>query len=194
MIPTADNHIRGGLLAHWLRRCVHLSIILVPFIYHFYPHWFSHASISARQCVLLILFLITIIEAIRLLGGWVWFGQRAYEKRRISSFAQGAWGIGLVILFLPFIYAVPVIASCAIGDPLLGELRRAGLSKFWVMFIGIISVGLIWWFCGIWLLFSPLWALVMAPITVLVEWPNLKWFDDNFLMLVVPLLILKIFG
>lgn len=100
--------------------------------------------------------------------------------------------MGLVILFTTPKFAIPIITAYAIGDPLLGELRETSLSKIWIAVIGVAVITGIWCFCSVWL-GTPLWlAFIMGPITVAAEWPCLKWIDDNALMQLVPLLIIRV--
>ncbi|MEC7278633.1 MAG: hypothetical protein VXV98_01155, partial [Candidatus Thermoplasmatota archaeon] len=82
----------------------------------------------------------------------------------------------------------PLIFSLAIGDPLLGELRRAGqenrTASMWATLVLI----------GVWSAFAVVmatpWVLVpvLPFICVASEWPRLRWIDDNATMLFIPLL------
>jgi len=76
-----------------------------------------------------------------------------------------------------------------LADPLLGEMRILIKSVLWVELLGLVFVLLIWWGCAYWFGISMWWGVLMAPITVGVEWLNLKWIDDNALMLLVPLAV-----
>ncbi|MBS0351263.1 MAG: hypothetical protein JSR33_08780 [Proteobacteria bacterium] len=118
------------------------------------------------------------------------FGQRDYERKRISAFTWGAVAMGLVLLFAPGKqFTVPIIAAYAIGDPLLGELRSSKLAKYWAFIAGVILVTGIWLAVHFWL-GTPIWySYFMGVITVAAEWPCLKWIDDNALMQLIPLLI-----
>lgn len=89
-------------------------------------------------------------------------------------------------------YAIPIIWSCAIVDPLLGELRRTQLSRTWIVFIGIVVVMLIWGLASWWFKLDWLLVLLMGPLVVILEWPNFRWLDDNALVQLVPLLVILI--
>jgi hypothetical protein len=184
MAKNQRHQVKGGLVAHLFRRLVHLASIFVLWLYYHF---------GTPELVLGCLAVVLILELIRLNRGWSIFGQRPYEKGRLSAFAWSAMGIALVLLLLPEKrYAVPIICAYAIGDPLLGELRCAQLNKILVIIAGILVIAAIWY--GAHLYFgTPLWLLwVMAPLTVAAEWPRLSWVDDNFLMQAVPLLFILI--
>jgi len=134
--------------------------------------------------------LLAVLEAWRLCTGWIAFGQRSREARQISSFSWGLMSIFLVLLFAPGkAFAIPIIISCALGDPLLGELRRLRIAKLWVALIGLVFIAGLW-AVSTYYLGTPLWwAFVMGPFIVLCEWPNLSWIDDNAMMQLLPLLL-----
>lgn len=190
---TKHQYSQGGLAAHVFRRCVHLSILIVPWAYYQYGlHVAKLFSMSSDQLIGLCLAIILLAEILRLSMGWTVFGQRAYENYKISALAWGAIGIGLVLLFVHPHFAIPIIAAAALGDPLLGELRLIPLKKIWVIVLGIILISIIWWVASFWW-HIPAWLiLIMGPITVAAEWPCLKWIDDNGMILLVPLCVIKI--
>ena len=109
----------------------------------------------------------------------------------LAGFAASiALAIGVVLLTLhdhPEL-GYPLIFSLAIGDPLLGELRRAGhdnrTASMWATLVLI----------GVWSAFAVVmatpWVLVpvLPFICVASEWPRLRWIDDNATMLFIPLL------
>ena len=172
---------RGGWFGHWLRRALHVGMILVPWVYYTYA--------ISRWVVWILLFLVIFIEIIRLSLGIQLFGQRAHEAKRPSSFAWGAVSLFLVLLLTQAKFAYPIIAACALGDPLIGELRRFHFPTWLTALIGILLIAVLWLFAAWWLGTSWWWAVIMAPLTVIVEWPNLKWIDDNAMMQLVPLMI-----
>src|SRR5262249_4469210 len=150
-------------------------------------------GISLSQLVWACLAVILLLEALRLYQGWTVFGQRHYEQNHLSAFAWGAIGMALVLLFAPGKqFAIPIIAAYAIGDPVLGELRRAAVHTIVVVAIGICVISSIWWLAHI-KLGTPLWlAFLMGPLTVAAEWPCLRWIDDNALTQLVPLIVVTL--
>lgn len=170
-------------------------MLVLPLLY--YDHGQQIAglfSVSPRVFLLILLVLMVLIESLRLQTGLVFFGQRKHEARRISSFGWGMLGIALVLFLAPGpAFGIPIIWSLALGDPFLGEARR-WLPLWLAEVMGLLVVVLIWWFCAYWLGISMWWGVCLAPITVAVEWLNLKWVDDNVLMLLVPLAVVLIVG
>ena len=194
MVPLTDpkEHSVGGLWGHLLRRAVHLGMVAIPWVYY------EHAEDlgarlgmdSAEQFASALVLLLIVAEAVRLRTGVTVFGQRDYEATQVSALAWGALAIGVVLLTLsehPEL-GYPLIFSLAIGDPLLGELRRAGqgnrTASIWASLVLI----------GVWSAFAVVmdtpWVLVpfLPFICVASEWPRLRWIDDNATMLFIPLL------
>lgn len=194
-IPKNQHeYLHKGLTAHLLRRAIHLSsIFLLWFYYQYGISCANFLGVSLQQLVELCLGFVLTLELIRLRRGWLVFGQRSYEKNQISAFAWSAVGMALVLLFAPGkAFVIPIIAAYALGDPLLGELRRQKLPKMAVILIGIAVITGIWWLAYLqW--GTPLWTLfVMGPVTVAVECVCFPWIDDNALMQIIPLIIVLI--
>src|SRR5271170_3923561 len=116
MKPNLQYSTKGGSTAHWMRRALHLGMILIPWLYYTY-----HLS---PRVLWILLSVVVLLEVIRLTFGIQLFGQRIHEVKRVSSFAWGAVSLFLVLLFTTPQFAYPIIAGCAFGDPLVGELRR----------------------------------------------------------------------
>ena len=173
----------GGRLGHRLRRALHVVMLLVPILYYYYEAWLSNG-------LLIILLLVIATELWRLKKHYLFFGQRAHESTHLSSFAWGAIAMIVVLLLVPHaIYAIPIVAGCAIGDPLIGILKER-LPWYVVRPIAFLVIGFIWWVCR-YFMPLPIWfPWVVSAMTVLVEWPNFYWIDDNALMQVVPLMLL----
>jgi hypothetical protein len=123
----------------------------------------------------------------------VLFGQRLHEATHISAFAWTMLSLGIILLISPSVgYSIAIVATCAIVDPLLGEMRMDAINKSIVIVTGIVVALIIWLLCAHYYHF-PLWiACTLAPLSVAVELPNLKWIDDNALMLLVPLAIISL--
>ncbi|PHQ81078.1 MAG: hypothetical protein COB66_03180 [Coxiella sp. (in: Bacteria)] len=182
----------GGALGHWLRRGIHIAMIFIPVGYYYWgdiiASWFG---LLPQQFITVLLGLIIIGEMWRLKKGYVIFGQRQHEADHICSFAWGAISMCLVLLLVPQdIYAIPLVGGCALGDPIIGELKR--FIGWWAAaLVAMIVIGLLWWLCLRWMPQLPMWLpLLIAPITVLAEKPNLRWIDDNALMQLIPLMLL----
>lgn len=191
--PGQIEETVGGIRGHVLRRIFHILILFTPLIYYAYGSvvggWFA---LSAKQLLWAIIFISVVCEIFRIKFGWVLFGQRKREGKKISALTWGIVSVCLVLLLSPSkIYAIPIIWSCAIVDPILGELRRRLASK-WVIWIGIVCVMLIWWVATWWWGTPWLLALLMGPLIVGLEWPNFRWIDDNALMQLIPLFVIML--
>ncbi len=187
----------GGWRGHVLRRCVHVAALIIPLIY--YPYGSDMAAffhLSFRGFLWVIIGFNILFEVLRFTFGWTFWGHRQREKKLISSFAWSVLSICFVLMWAGKQYGIPIIASAALVDPLLGELRQTLLErKFVTTLIGVVVVMVIWWMAAV--CFGIDWrlALLMGPLTVMLEWPNFRWIDDNALMQLVPLLfILLLYG
>jgi hypothetical protein len=184
----------GGMRGHLLRRGIHLSMSLLPFIYFAYgEHVADAVGLSLDQLVASVLLVAMTGEGIRLRLGFTVFGQRDYEANQISALAWGAIGVGMVFLLAPTeAYAWPLILSLSLGDPLMGELRRKGMASRQVMLVSTLVLLVIW--LAAWAQFgTPLWmALLLAPVCMASEWPRLTYIDDNATMVLIPLALVLI--
>jgi len=181
MQTSHETTTKGGWIGHWMRRSIHVGMIFVPWLYYTY---------NIPPIILWIAFAVVLfLEIIRLSLGVQLFGQRTHEAERISSFSWGAASLFLVLLLTQPMFAYPIVAACAIGDPLMGELRRAHLPSWFVAAVGILLVAGLWLIAWWWLGTPWWWAIIMGPLAVASEWPNLKWIDDNATMQLVPLLL-----
>lgn len=172
---------RGGWLGHWVRRFLHVGMIVVPGLYYYFG--------VSRLALWVLLLLLIVLEMVRLVKGFQIFGQREHESKRISSFAWGAGALLIVLLFAPKMFAYPIVATCALVDPLMGELRRFQLSSWSVAVAGVLLTMLIWLLAWHWLMTPWWWAIIMGPLSVAAEWPQLKWIDDNAMMQLIPLVV-----
>ena len=183
-------HSVGGMYGHLFRRGFHVGMSILPFLYFEYGETISgYASMSELKFVSALIIALVTAEAVRLKFGITIFGQRDYESKQVSALAWGAFAIGLTFLTLSEYPELvwPLILSLSLGDPFLGEIRRAGLEPRSVFLIGTAFIMAIW--LATWsLVGTPIWlAFVMAPLCVAAEWPRLRWIDDNATMLLIPL-------
>lgn len=180
---------------HLLRRIIHICMLFLPFIYYFYGLTIAKwLSIPLDLLIIIPVSIILLLELLRLSLGWVVVGQRSYERKQLSAFTWGAISIAPILLFLPKEYGIPIVAAWALGDPLLGELRRLNFSTLFIVVVGIFFVEIIWLLAALLLGASPWIALLMGPVTVAAEWPNLKWLDDNAMMLLIPFFVVWVLG
>ena len=188
---SSYQYTKGGVAGHWLRRAIHLSMVVIPIIYYFWGRTVAHAwHIRDWALVLIFLDVVLLYEIARLFFGSIALGQREHERYHMSSFAWGAIGIAIALIAAGPL-AIAIVAGCAFGDPLLGELRQAKLPKLAVAAIGFTVIALLWWLCGVWLPLGYWWLpLVMSFTAVIAEYPCWTWIDDNALMMIAPTVVL----
>lgn len=145
--PDHVKHSVGGLGGHALRRGVHLSLAIIPYLYYWRGESVSGiVSLTPNQFVWLVFAIITVAELIRLKIGFTIIGQREYEARQLSALFWGAAGVCITLALAPQVgingaaLGSPLVWGLAFGDPVMGESRRAGLSKRGVFLMGLIAV------------------------------------------------------
>ena len=178
---------------HVLRRLVHMSSPIF-LIYYWLPEPLWAGGPGRQLGLVFALFVILVFESIRMTKQLNIIGMRPYESSRMSA---AAWaGIALVsaFLFFPFEVAAPAIFGMAWIDPLCGELRKRhsrlypNLPKIayfmLAMAIMIATVGLS---VGV-----VVAAALAALVAISVEKTKTRFLDDDFTMLVIPLIVIAI--
>jgi hypothetical protein len=140
------------------------------------------------------LFLTLIFESIRMTKQLNIIGMRPYESSRMSAAAWAGIALVFAFLFFPIEVTAPAIFGMAFIDPMCGELRKRN-SRFYpnlpklayfvlVMAIMIAIVGL-----SIGVVVA---AALAALVAISVEKTKTRFLDDDFTMLVIPLLVIAI--
>ena len=181
----------GGVRGQRFRRVIHLLMVVVPLVYYYL---LSSLTVPMQLRLILAVFyielLVLIIEGVRLAAGVLFFGQRAHERNQLSSFAASCTGLFLVLLFAPSpVIGVAIIASCAFADPFSGWLRARTRCVVRSILGTWLLVTLIWLICH-WYGGLPLYLCAfLPPIIALAEQCQQHYVDDNFLMMILPLLL-----
>ncbi len=190
------KHSVGGFGGHIFRRAIHLSMAIIPWLYYWHGEFIAGIfGINAIDFVILVLFAIIIFELIRLKIGFTIVGQREYEAHQLSALFWGVISVGVALILSPLVgvkgaaLGYPLILGLAIGDPVMGEARRADKDSKIVFISGLIVVYLAWLFSWNIIGTPLLFALIIPPIQVASEWPRLRWIDDNGTMVLFPLLV-----
>jgi dolichol kinase len=177
---------------HVCRRIIHLSGPLV-LIYYLMPDPFLW--VSRNGWVLMALPVILIMEAIRLSTGRVFFGLREYEGNRISAYAWGGMGVAIALILFPMPFAISSIIGVCWADPLIGEMRKRKKMRLYpalpLAVYFLIAVTCLLLFSDIKFLTVLILALAGSMAAIAIEKPKLS-IDDDFLMLVVPLLLMTL--
>ncbi len=173
------------------RRILH-SMAWIYLIFYLFP---THILGTHRKYFLLLLIILILsFEALRIYFGFKVFGMRSYEKRRIAAYAWATMAAAFALLFFPIHLTVLCLIGMGIVDPVIGEIKKYKSRLYpyipltlWFI-IGIIILTIFTEFDLIVILSL---SAVGAITAVGIENPKLL-IDDDFLMVVVPLVILRI--
>ncbi|MBU03838.1 MAG: hypothetical protein CMA58_02500 [Euryarchaeota archaeon] len=196
------SHSIGGFGGHAFRRLTHISMFTIPLLYYQSGNEIaSYVDLNSQQFVSLVCITILLIEAIRLKSGVVIIGQREYESTQISALAWGALSVSLVFLIVPEqnydglksgMYGMPLIFGLTFVDPLMGEIKRQKKDIKMAIIAGLLCSYSIWLGCSFWLDTPLIISILLAPLTVLGELPQVRYIDDNATMILFPLAALMI--
>lgn len=180
--------------AHIFRRIFHLCAPLF-LVYYLFPEDMWGLGISSSIFVVIILVIVLAFEGIRLATGRVFFGLRKYEKGRLSAYAWAGIAITLAFLFFPPVFVICAIVGMGWTDPLIGELRLRWKGAYpslplTVYFLIVMCCLLL--YSEINIIAAGFLACLASYSAVHVEAKKFKQVDDDFLMLIVPLLVLTI--
>jgi dolichol kinase len=181
-----------------LRRCLHCLIALSP-VYFLIP--VDLPVFGLRRWVLLIGFFAIVagVEAIRLAKGWTFIGLRPHEAHHIASFVWAAAGITLALWFFREDVAVAALVGMAFVDPLAGELRRVrpegtASTGLPILVYLAMSVAILYAYGRMSDLSIVVVSIIGATTAVAVERRKVRYLDDDFLMIIVPCLVMELFA
>jgi len=170
-----------------IRRAVHLSAPLF-LVYYFLPSPLWAGGPPREAGLLVVLVAVVVFELLRLRLGFRVPGMRGYERRQVSAAAWAAVALAIAMLFFPLDLAAPAVVGMALVDPLISYLRRTRWYPWVPLAVHFLLV------LAILLLFHPISPrVVAAAVTAAVlgvgaEAIKTRYVDDDFLMIVVPLL------
>lgn len=183
---------KGGKPAHFFRRFFHMGMVIIPFIYYFYLIPYVPTK-NLHILLMIFIIFILVLEFLRVRFKIILIAQRSHEATQISSLGWTLMAMSILLIFSPsYAFSIPIVATCAFVDPLIGEMRLKHFNTYYIILIGLLLTLIIWLLCAWYYHFSWWIAFLIAPITIAVEWPSLKWIDDNALMLLVPLLVVLV--
>jgi hypothetical protein len=173
-----------------VRRCAHMSIALSP-VYYLAPEELPVVEVPREALLLLFLSSVVLFEHFRLRRRISVVGLRPHECDSVASFVWAAAGITVALWLFPMWIAVAAVVGMALVDPLAGELRAAHASVSVSLLVPFVAYFAI---CAGLFLFSREFgaaaALVMsavgAAVAVAAEAADVRFVDDDLLMIVVP--------
>lgn len=176
-----------------LRRAVHVSTPAF-LAYYLLPDPLWEGGITRTEGLLIALAVVLVFEAARMAFKIRIPGMREYEYRRTSAAAWAALGMVFTFLFFPFEYAAPAFLGMGWVDPLIGELRKRDSPLYpWlptiVYFLLVLTALSLLVGIGPGVMVASLAATVLG---IGVERLRTRYVDDDFLMLVVPLVAITL--
>ncbi|MFQ5908195.1 MAG: hypothetical protein ACE5JE_05145 [Thermoplasmata archaeon] len=176
-----------------LRRAIHIvSPVLLG--YYLLP---DDLYIGVPKLLVAVVFwLVTlVVEVLRLLGRLEILGIRDYERGQVSAYFWGGTGLILGLALFPPPFVVVAMFGMAWIDPLATLTRRRGGYPYVPLIAHLVLATV-----GLALLTTLAFpailtlALIAAVVAVAAEYPRLRWIDDDFTMLMVPLIALTLVG
>jgi hypothetical protein len=183
--------LSGMQFGHLLRRLVHLCTPLF-LVYYWLPEPLWPGGLTKEQGVVILLIVVLALEVVRLRHRWRIIGIREYEYGRMSAAAWAAIAMVITFLFFPFELAAPALIGMGLVDPLIGELRYHKSNLYPVLPI-IVYFALILGTLSLTVAFDAraiIASILATAIAIYLEKLRLPYLDDDFLMIVPPLLVM----
>jgi len=145
--------------------------------------------------VIITLISIISLETVRLARKRIFFGMREYERTQVSAFAWAGIGITLAFFFFEPVFVACVLFGIGWVDPLIGEMRKRKKMK-WDPMVPLLFYFAITFFVLLFLSDFRLptiiaMGILASIVAITVEFPQIK-VDDDFLMVIVPLIVLTL--
>ncbi len=179
---------------HWYRRVFHTFSASFIF-YYMLPdiYWINLVKIWIPVVLLIFIFILEYLRINGKVNSNHFFGLRMYEEKRVSSYLFFGIAVFILLLFFPQQIAVPCILCASIADPIMGEIRhRYGEKKVYV--VGFLVCALFffvtWYKADFRILIIV--SLIGAAGAVIGETKKLKLLDDDFMIQMVPAILLLI--
>ena len=178
--------------SHWFRRVFH-TFAASFLVYYLIPDsgWTGIVRIIVPIGIVAC---IAIIDYGRIRGEFDhqrFFGLRGYEKGRPASYLYFGIALLLLLIMFPQQIAIPCILCGSFTDPLIGELRYYGGKKraYLLGFLVSMVIFILIWYRADWWVILPV-SIVGASGAVLGEAKKLRFIDDDFMIQILPALML----
>ncbi len=178
--------------AHWFRRVFHTFAASFLF-YYLIPDepWINVIKIVLPICIVGVIAGIEFRRIRGQLDHQRFFGLRQYEKKRPASYLFFGVALLLLLLLFPQQIAIPCILCACFTDPIIGELRfylkknqAYVIGFFFSMFFFTMT-----WYKAEWWILLPV-SILGAAGAVIGEGKKLKWIDDDFMIQILPALLI----
>jgi len=192
-----DTHKKINALeydAHWYRRVFH-AFGASFLVYYLLPNeaWINTLKFWVPPIIVIFSIAIEILRIKGFVSSDHFFGLRMYEQKRVGSYVFFAVAILLLLRFFPQPIAIPCILCACLGDPLIGEIRfRRGMKYVYVLgFLICMGFFLIAWYKA-----DPILILTVGIVgglgAIIGETKKFWWLDDDFMIQMVPALLVGI--
>lgn len=179
---------------HWYRRVFHAFGASFIF-YYMLPDvdWINLLKFWVPAIVVAIAITLEVLRLKGKISGDHFFGLRMYEQNRIGSYLFFAVAVLILLRFFPQQIAIPCILCACLADPIMGELRhRFGKKEVYIVgfLVCLLFFMVTWYKADIRLM--VLVAVVGAFGAVIGETKKFWWLDDDFMIQMVPAVLLLI--
>ncbi len=179
---------------HWYRRVFHAFGACFLF-YYLLPDvdWINLLKFWVPFLILVSLVIVEFLRIKGMVSSNHFFGLRMYERTRVGSYLFFGVALVTLLLFFPQQIAIPCILCASIGDPVIGEMRsRFGRKSAYVVgfFVCMLFFVVAWYKADFGVMFFV--SIVGAFGAVAGEAKKLWWIDDDFMIQMVPAILLLI--
>ncbi len=181
--------------AHWYRRVFHAFGASFLF-YYMLPDvdWINVMKFWVPPIAVALAISLEVFRLKGVISSDHFFGLRMYEKNRVGSYLF--FGVAALILLwgFPQQIAIPCILCACLADPIMGEVRhRFGKKEVYIIgfLVCMLFFMVTWYKADLWIVF--LVSIVGASSAVLGEVKKFWWLDDDFMIQIVPAVLLIVF-
>lgn len=180
--------------AHWYRRVFH-TFGASFLVYYLLPdlEWIDILKFWASIAIVAFAFVLEYLRIKGKINSDHFFGLRMYEKNRVGSYLFFGVAIVILLLFFPQQITVPCVLCACIADPIMGEVRHHYGKKeiYLIGFLICLFLFMITWYK------ADTWMMILVSIVgafgaVLGEVKKLWWLDDDFMIQIVPAVLLLV--
>jgi len=180
--------------AHWYRRVFHVFGASFLF-YYILPNvnWVNLLKFWVPPLIIVFAIALEVFRLKGVISGDHFFGLRMYEKNRVGSYLFFGLAVLILLCFFPQQIAIPCILCGCIADPVMGEVRyRFGKTRVYLVgfLLCMVFFMVSWYKADLWIVF--LVSIVGAGGAVLSEVKKFWWLDDDFMIQIVPAVLLII--
>jgi len=174
--------------AESIRKVIHL-MYPIALVYFWLPPD-AYIGVGKEYIVAAVLVALFVIEAIRLVTKFKMPLIREYERSRIGAYTLGSLGIGIALVFFPLPVAAVAVCGMAWIDPLCHSTKKGGGYPL-VPIIVYFDLAAFFFLSANYQPFNAIfYGAVGAVVAIASEAPKIRMIDDDFIMTLVPLIVL----